>query len=252
MNRKVELFMSIALLFCAVFLAKEGALLAKSVKFPPPDSSENYSETESTSASDNPSEMTSFCIVIDAGHGGADPGKVGVTNLLEKDINLSIALLLAERLKADGISIILTRETDIDLSNGASNLKSADMRNRCQLITDAAPIFTISIHQNSYPSESVTGAQVFYFTQSIEGQELAHTLQNSLITNLDPTNKRQPKANDSYYLLKKTPTPTVIVECGFLSSPAESALLATPEYQEKVVHAIYLGIIEYLNAKNYL
>lgn len=209
MNRKVELFMSIALLFCAVFLAREGALLVKRVKFPTPTSTQNTFESESTSDT-VPSEMTEFCIVIDAGHGGADPGKVGITNLLEKDINLSIALLLAKKLNANGISTVLTRDTDVDLSNGASNLKSADMRNRCQLITDAAPIFTISIHQNSYPSESVTGAQVFYFTHSKEGQELANILQNSLIANLDPTNKRQPKANDNYYLLKKTPTPTVI------------------------------------------
>lgn len=209
MNRKVELFMSIALLFSAVFLAREGALLAKRVTFPSPNSVENTSESE-TSSNMPPSGLTDFCIVIDAGHGGADPGKIGINNHLEKDINLSIALLLAEKLTENGISIVLTRDTDIDLSNGASNLKSADMRNRCQLITDAAPIFTISIHQNSYPSESVTGAQVFYFTHSKEGQELAHTLQNSLITNLDPMNKRQPKANDNYYLLKKTPTPTVI------------------------------------------
>jgi len=251
MNRKVELFMSIALLFSAVFLAREGALLAKRVKFPPPNSIQNTSESE-TSSSMTPAKLTDFCIVIDAGHGGADPGKIGVNHLLEKDLNLSIALLLAETLTENGISIVLTRDTDTDLSNGAPNLKSADMRNRCQLITDAAPIFTVSIHQNSYPSESVTGAQVFYFTQSKEGLELAHTLQNSLIANLDPTNKRQPKANDNYYLLKKTPTPTVIVECGFLSSPVESALLATPEYQEKVVHAISLGIMEYLNKNNYL
>ena len=81
---------------------------------------------------------------------------------------------------------------------------------------------------------------------------MATTLQNSLITNVDPSNKRQPKANDSYYLLKKTPTPTVIVECGFLSSPSESALLITPEYQEKLADAICLGILEYLTSNHYL
>lgn len=257
MNRKIELFMSITLLCCSVFLARWGALLTKSIKFPPPVNTPHTSELESSTQKLNsndeiPLELSSFCIVIDAGHGGADPGKVGVTNLLEKDINLSIALLLAEELNANGISTVLTRETDIDLSNGASNLKSADMRNRCQLIIDAAPIFTISIHQNSYPSENVTGAQVFYFTHSEEGKNLATTLQNSLITNLDPSNTRQPKANDTYYLLKKTPTPTVIVECGFLSSPAESALLATSEYQQKIVSAISLGVMEYLKANNFL
>lgn len=252
MNQKIELIMSIALLFCAVFLAREGALLAKRVKFPPPNNVKNISESETLPSSEKAIEMSSFCIVIDAGHGGADPGKVGVNNILEKHINLSIALLLADMLKSEGISVVLTRETDTDLANGASNFKSADMRNRCQFITDIAPIFTVSIHQNSYPDENITGAQVFYFSQSSEGQELAHTLQNSLIANLDPSNRRQPKANDSYYLLKKTTTPTVIVECGFLSSPYESSLLATPDYQEKAANAIYLGIMEYLKANDYL
>lgn len=254
MNKKIELFMSIALLVCAVSLARWGAIF---VQKQTSKAREDYlssvtTEKNTSTESTEHSTMSSFCIVIDAGHGGADPGKVGITGILEKDLNLSIALLLAEKLKSASISVILTRDTDTDLAGGASNFKSADMRNRNQIITESNPVFTISIHQNSYPAENVTGAQVFYFTHSTESKNLATILQNSLISNLDPSNTRQPKANDSYYLLKKTPTPTVIVECGFLSSPSESALLCTPEYQEKVVHAIYLGIIEYLKEKNYL
>lgn len=252
MSKKIELFMSIALLFCAVFLARLGAVFVQKQVAPDRERHLQSSSTESSEPSESSIPMSSFCIVIDAGHGGADPGKVGINNILEKDINLSIALQLAEQLNSNGISTVLTRDSDIDLANGASNFKSADMRNRCALITEANPIFTISIHQNSYPAENVTGAQVFYYTQSTDGKELATTLQNSLITNADPSNKRQPKANDSYYLLKKTPTPTVIVECGFLTSPSESALLITPEYQEKMVNAIYLGIMEYLENNDYL
>lgn len=254
MNRKIELFMSIALLFCAVFLARQGALFVKNVTAEGRARYTQPSVTESSSdeSTEIPPALSSFCIVIDAGHGGADPGKVGINNILEKDINLSIALRLAEQLEAAGISIVLTRDSDVDLSYGATNFKSADMQNRCALITEANPIFTISIHQNSYPSENVTGAQVFYYKESAEGKLLAATLQNSLIANIDPSNKRQPKGNDNYYLLKKTPTPTVIVECGFLTSPVESALLNTTEYQETVVHAIYLGIMEYLEANDYL
>lgn len=251
MNRKIELLMSIALLCCAVFLAREGAIFVQKAKTNLEAQGKQLTATEEPATAQS-TELSSFCIVVDAGHGGADPGKVGVNDILEKDINLSIALLLAEQLKTSGISIVLTRDADVDLANGASNFKSADMQNRCRLITETSPIFTVSIHQNSYPSENVTGAQVFYFTQSEEGKELAETLQNSLITNLDPSNTRQPKANDDYYLLKKTPTPTVIVECGFLSSPTEASLLSTAAYQEKVVHAIYLGIMEYLEAKDYL
>ena len=252
MSKKIELFMSIALLFCAVFLARLG--VQKQVSADRTRYMQSISTEDSNTAEESevPLIMSSFCIVVDAGHGGADPGKVGINDILEKDINLSVALLLAEKLESAGISIVLTRDADVDLANGASNFKSADMRNRCALITEANPIFTISIHQNSYPAENVTGAQVFYYTQSAEGKALATTLQNSLITNVDPSNRRQPKANDSYYLLKKTPTPTVIVECGFLTSPSESALLVTPEYQEKLVNAICLGILEYLEDNNYL
>lgn len=255
MSKKIELFMSIALLFCAVFLARLGALFVqKQVAADRARYMKSLSTEDSNMAEDSEAThtMSSFCIVVDAGHGGADPGKVGINDILEKDINLSVALLLSEKLESAGISTVLTRDADVDLANGASNFKSADMRNRCTLITEANPIFTISIHQNSYPSESVTGAQVFYYTQSAEGKALATTLQNSLIANVDPSNRRQPKANDSYYLLKKTPTPTVIVECGFLTSPSESALLVTPEYQEKLVDAICLGILEYLEDNDYL
>lgn len=255
MNRKIELFMSIALLFCAVYLARLGAIFVQKTteagraRYTKPLSTEEISSTE---PSDTSLTFSNFCIVIDAGHGGADPGKVGINNILEKDINLSVALLLAEKLENAGISIVLTRDSDIDLANGASNFKSADMQNRCRFITEHTPIFTVSIHQNSYPSENVSGAQVFYYTESAEGKALSTTLQNSLIANLDPTNTRQPKANDNYYLLKKTPTPTVIVECGFLTNPIEASLLATKEYQGKIVNAIYLGIIEYLETNGYL
>ena len=105
---------------------------------------------------------------------------------------------------------------------------------------------------NSFPTADVSGAQVFYYTHSTEGSVLAATLQTALREHLDPANHRQPKANENYYLLKKTPTPTVIVECGFLSNPSEASLLATKEYQQKVVNAISSGILIYLQEKNYL
>jgi len=77
--------------------------------------------------------------------------------------------------------------------------------------------------------------------------KLADTIQDSLIANVDPDNHRVAKANESYYLLKKTPTPTVIVECGFLSNPTEADLLLTDDYQNKLVNAIYIGIQNYLS-----
>ena len=161
---------------------------------------------------------------------------------------MSIALKLKDTLEAENLHIILTREDDSSLAPvDATNQKVADMQARCKLIEETNPLFTISIHQNSYITEEATGAQVFYYTQSDEGKKIAESLQESFLTNLDQTNTRETKSNDSYYLLKKTPTPTVIVECGFLSNYNEAELLLTEEYQDAIVNAIRLGILNYLS-----
>lgn len=153
------------------------------------------------------------CVVIDAGHGGADPGKVGVDGSLEKDINLKIAKKLALFLTAADVDVVLTRETDAGLyDENVSNKKVQDMKNRVALIEEKKPALTVSIHQNSYHEEYVHGAQVFYYEGSQESREIAECMQRVLAEQIDPDNARQAKANDSYYLLKKTSTPIVIVE----------------------------------------
>ena len=117
-------------------------------------------------------------IVIDAGHGGSDPGKIGINKVLEKDINLKIADKLRTFLEMEGIQVVMTRETDTGLeSSGAANKKADDMRKRCELIDQAKPCFTVSIHQNSYHEEAIQGAQVFYYEQSAEGKEIAECIQ---------------------------------------------------------------------------
>ena len=190
------------------------------------------------------------CVVIDAGHGGSDPGKVGINGALEKDVNLSIALKLKEFLEADDVMVVLTRETEGGLyDEDASNKKVEDMKRRVSIIEETEPVLTGSIHQNSYPEEFVHGAQVFFYETSVEGKKLAEAIQTRLVQDIEPENKRQVKANDSYYLLKKTPTPIVIVECGFLSNQEEGEKLCTDLYQEKVAWAIHLGILQYLNSE---
>ena len=126
------------------------------------------------------------------------------------------------------------------------NKKAEDMQKRCKIIEDSNALFTVSIHQNSYTSPEIQGAQVFYYGQSENGKKLAEILQTALIEQVDPDNHRAAKANESYYLLKKTPTPTVIVECGFLSNPIEAELLLQDDYQDQLVNAIYTGIKTYL------
>lgn len=226
MKKKLELVMAVTVLVGAYFFAREGAHMAESKK----------------------AQEGKICIVVDAGHGGADPGKVGINKAEEQDVNLKVAKKLKTLLEADGIEVIMTRTDKNGLyEESANNKKVEDMRKRCEIIEKAKPVFTISIHQNSYPEEYVKGAQVFYYGESAEGKKLAEVLQETLIEQLDPTNHRQAKANGSYYLLKKTSSPTVIVECGFLSNAQEASLLITKEYQKKVAEAVHTGVLQYLN-----
>lgn len=211
--------------------------------FATPKSAEMVMSTEA--------EESPVIIVIDAGHGGSDPGKVGVSGTEEKDINLEIALKLRDELEKQGFEIVMTREEDTGLEDkGAKSVKVSDLKNRVEIIEEARPAMAISIHQNSYTDSAVSGAQVFYYGNSAQGEALALALQESLIENVDPSNTRAPKENESYYLLKNTSVPTVIVECGFLSNPAEEALLCDGDYQDQIVEAIYEGIVNYLNEED--
>ena len=190
------------------------------------------------------------CVVIDAGHGGKDPGKVAINGALEKDINLEIAIKLQQFLEQEDVEVILTRESDAGLyDENASNKKVQDMKRRVEVIEQAAPVLTVSIHQNSYHEEYVHGAQTFYYENSEQSKVLAEKIQQMLLNDVDKENKRVAKSNDSYYLLKKTSSPIVIVECGFLSNSEEAQKLESDYYQEKVAWAIHLGILQYINSQ---
>ena len=253
MKKKIELIMAVCLVIAAFFLGSQSAILVQNShtdtgELPDTPGTDSVSDTELAGNGQNESSSDGLSIVIDAGHGGIDPGKVGINDALEKDINLALALKLRDKFSQDSIRIILTRDSDTGLySEGSTNKKAEDMQTRCKIISDASPIFTVSLHQNSYPSPEVCGAQVFYFGQSQDGKKLADMIQDSLISNVDPDNHRVAKANESYYLLKKSPTPTIIVECGFLSNPTEADLLLTDDYQNQLVDAIYNGIQNYLS-----
>lgn len=204
-------------------------------------STETLSE-ETAAASGRP------LVVIDAGHGGNDPGKVGVDGSLEKDINLEIAKRLKTYLEQSDVDAVLTRETDTGLySEGDSQKKAADMQNRCVMIEKCDPDLVVSIHQNSYHEEYVSGGQVFYYKDSEKGKRLAEILQKRFDYVLGEENRRQPKANGSYYLLRNVRCPIVIVECGFLSNRREAALLNDNEYRDRLAWTIHMGIMEYLN-----
>ncbi len=225
-NRILKLVMVGILMFSMFVVARESAVYVNSTQV---------------------EEKKQICVVIDAGHGGADPGKVGINGQLEKDINLEIAQMLKQFLQAEGITVVMTREGDGGLyDENASNKKVQDMKRRLAIIEEADPVLVVSIHQNSYHEEYVKGAQVFYYETSQNSKQLAEIIQEQL-RSLDPDNKRGAKGNDSYFLLKKTSKPIVIVECGFLSNREEAAELSAPLYQEKMAWNIHMGIMKYLN-----
>ncbi len=205
----------------------------------------NFFNSMTVSAGKDP-----IVVVIDAGHGGRDPGKVGVNGALEKDVNLSIAFKLRSLLELNDIKVIMTREDDNGLYSATdSNKKNADLNKRIEIIHSNNADLAVSIHQNSFTEEYVKGAQAFYHAQSQDGKRLAEIIQQQLKETLADGNHRKAKSNSNYYMLKKTECPFVIVECGYMSNNEEAALLVNEDYQEKLAWGIHLGIMRYLNER---
>lgn len=123
------------------------------------------------------------------------------------------------------------------------------MQKRVALINESGADVAVSIHQNSFSEESSHGAQTFYHPTSMEAQKLAETIQEEIKEVIMDDNHRVAKSNDSYYMLKKSVCPLVIVECGFLSNYEEARRLITPEYQEKIAQGIFQGICSYFESK---
>lgn len=224
MKRKIELFMILFLLM--------GAIIA----------SWKLSElTANVSKEEKKAKKDQVVIVVDPGHGGEDPGKVGINDVLEKDLNLQIAKKVKKLLEEAGIKIVMTRTND-----KVPDAKKEDLNQRVQLINETKPKLALCIHQNSYPDAKIKGAQVFYHTITPEAEDVASIVQEQLRT-VDPTNTRQIKENDTYFMLKNTQVPTIIVECGFLTNPDEAAKLTQEDYQDKLAQAICEGVVKWLN-----
>ena len=190
------------------------------------------------------SKIDDKVILLDAGHGGWDPGKVSADGIEEKEVNLEIAKHLQKYLETSGATVLLTRNEDEALGEN----KKADLNERIAIAREGVVDIIISIHQNSFTQEKIKGAQVFYFKGSPEGESLAKCIQNRLKSTVDENNNRQVKANEEYFILKNDDATTVLVECGFLSNATEKELLNDEKYRRKISWAIYLGIIDYFNS----
>lgn len=193
-------------------------------------------------------------IVIDPGHGGVDPGAIGPSTVLEKDINLQIALKLYTLIEEWGGTAVLTRDKDVGLYRDDPNTtlrrkKQEDLVNRVEKARLLGGNIFLSIHMNAHPSPKWYGAQVFYHKNSKDGEKLAELIQEELVRILDKNNKRQAKKASNYYILEKTNElgiNAVIIEVGFLSNPQEEQRLLDDKYQEKAAWAIFTGLMRYL------
>jgi len=193
-------------------------------------------------------------IILDAGHGGADGGCVGINGEIEKNINLAVVKNLRQLLEFSGFNVILTRDGDRSVHSegvtGLRNQKVSDMQNRKAIIDAHPESFFFSVHQNIFTNPALSGGQMFYTNQNSENYKLALTLQGCF-AELQPDNKREVKLIDNdLYLFKAAVQPSVLIECGFLSNASDAAKLSDAEYQRKVAFTIYKGITMYLDGAN--
>ena len=230
MKKCVEFIMGVGLLLAAFLLSGPAAHL--------------WQESAQVSG------QTAPVVVLDAGHGGDDPGKIGINKVLEKDNNLSVTLKTKALLEAEGVEVVLTRKDENGLYKSTDgNKKRADLNRRCNLIEESGADFVVSIHQNSYRDGGVRGAQVFYYKDSEEGKKLAEAIQNVFNETISSEKKRATKANGEYYMLLHVSCPIVIAECGFLSNWEEAERLKNDAYQDQVAEALAKGILSYLSAR---
>lgn len=184
-----------------------------------------------------------YVIVLDAGHGGEDGGSVGcTTGVKESDLNLNVVKKLERYLDNFGFQVVLTRKSNDAL--GAD--KIADMEVRESIIKKNNPNLVVSVHMNSFPTSDQKGAQAFYQEGTEESKKLAEDIQAQCQSQLG--SHREANHGD-YYILKCSKTPTVLVECGYLSNPDDEALLLEESHQEKVAYTIFCGIVKYLNIR---
>ncbi len=190
-----------------------------------------------------------FSVVIDAGHGGIDGGATGVkTGVRESDINLLIAKKLKSLFDESGFLVVLTRDGDYGLYGSTDpGFKKRDLSKREEIINGSHADLCVSIHLNVYSSPSRRGAQTFFNEKYLESKKLAGIIQ-ARINGMSTSPRICDALSGDYYLLNTCKIPTVIVECGFLSSPDDEQLLISESYREQISQAIFRGCIDYLSA----
>ena len=199
-------------------------------------------------------------VILDPGHGGFDGGAEDAAGVCEKDINLSIAQKTGKRMKASGMKVLMTRDTDTELGKAAGggirSRKTADLIARRERIDCSGADFCISIHLNSFREDPrVHGIQVFYPKGEEsdplirESKRLAETLYEEMASGLEEEERRPVLEKGDVRLLKNAAIPTVLVECGFLSNAEESKRLQSEEYQARLAEDLCRGAARFLEFK---
>lgn len=179
---------------------------------------------------------TKKIIIIDAGHGGTDPGSVK-QGVQEKNINLQIALRLQKRLETKGYKVVMTRTDDTAIS----------LINRTKLANKAKGDLLISIHQNSFRDASVHGIEVFYTPgKETYDDRLANCIQEALIS-YTQAKDRHVREITNLLIIRESNMSACLIESAYLSNDTERELIQTKDYQDKVVTGIIEGIENFLN-----
>lgn len=188
-------------------------------------------------------------VVIDAGHGLPDGGTVGNGGTIEHEINLKIAKKTEEVFRGKGFVTVMTRDSEkslaVDENSTIREMKVNDMKMRKEIIKDSDADIFISIHMNSYPDEDVSGLRLFYSANHPEIAELAEEIQERISDITGAKAYAVKTADKDLFLMKNPPVPSILIECGFLSNPAEEKKLSDEEYQSKIAWAIADAVEKY-------
>ena len=191
-------------------------------------------------------------VVIDAGHGGEDGGASSPDGVLESGLNLQFALRMRDLLQFAGVETMMLRETDTALytdgCSGIAEKKVSDLKNRVLRTNQVPNAVLLSVHQNFFTEAKYRGAQVFY-AKTDGSRELAEAMQAALRAGVDPDNHRQAKPSQGVYLMEHVNGTAVLVECGFLSNAAETALLQDEGYQQRLSAAVCGALTEWLEGR---
>lgn len=193
-------------------------------------------------------------IILDAGHGGEDGGASGTNGVVEKDLNLSVTRALAALLRLAGYEVLESRTEDkllYDEGTKKGHKKQGDLKNRLALTEQYPDSVFISIHMNTFPDASCSGTQIWYSQNHKESLAWANAVQQSVRQHLQPNNNRKTKAATSnIYILRHAKTPAILIECGFISTPAECEKLCDSRYQQELVLALFAAIDEKMQVQS--